>query len=48
MPYILVGKLCTYLQGGKKLRERRFLACLERKYSEGEKLEAAYVSPHYL
>ena len=37
------GYLCTlqqqvYRQGGKELREHRFLACLERKYSDSVKL----------
>ena len=33
------------LQGGKKLREHRFLACLKRKYSDSVMLLVAYVSP---
>ena len=35
----------TYIQSGKKLREHRFLACLEGKYSDSVKLYVTYVSP---
>ena len=30
---------------GKKLREHRFLACLEGKYSDSMELEVAFVFP---
>ena len=38
-------RLGRYIQGGKKLREHHFLACLKRKYSDSVMLLVAYVSP---
>ena len=39
------GNPQVHIQGGKKLREHRFLVCLERKYSDSVMLLVAYVSP---
>ena len=34
-----------YIQGGRKSREHRLLACLERKYSDSDELQVVIVSP---